>query len=147
MADIKKIPQRSEIPVEHTWNTADIYPTDEAWEKEFDETQALARTLPGYAGRLGESAKTLYEYLTLSMRVGDQLTNLYRYASLRQDEDTRVAKYQAMAGKAMSLYVEVSSATAFETPELLKLPQEALERFYRTGYADAAGIGGFLAST
>ena len=136
MADIKKIPQRSEIPVEHTWNTADIYPTDEAWEKEFDETQALARTLPGYAGRLGESAKTLYEYLTLSMRVGDQLTNLYRYASLRQDEDTRVAKYQAMAGKAMSLYVEVSSATAFETPELLKLPQEALERFY----ADEPGL-------
>lgn len=130
MADTKKIPQRSEIPAENTWNTADIYPTDEAWEKEFDETQALARTLPGYAGRLGESAKTLYEYLTLSMRVGDQLTNLYRYASLRQDEDTRVAKYQAMAGKAMSLYVEVSSATAFETPELLKLPQETLEQFY-----------------
>lgn len=130
MADTKKIPQRSEIPAENTWNTADIYPTDEAWEKEFDETQTLARTLPGYAGRLGESAKTLYEYLTLSMRVGDQLTNLYRYASLRQDEDTRVAQYQAMAGKAMSLYVEVSSATAFETPELLKLPQETLEQFY-----------------
>lgn len=130
MADTKKIPQRSEIPAENTWNTADIYPTDEAWEKEFDETQALARTLPGYAGRLGESAKTLYEYLTLSMRVGDQLTNLHRYASLCQDEDTRVAQYQAMAGKAMSLYVEVSSATAFETPELLKLPQETLEQFY-----------------
>lgn len=136
MADTKKIPQRSEIPAENTWNTADIYPTDEAWEKEFDETQALARTLPGYAGRLGESAKTLYEYLTLSMRVGDQLTNLHRYASLRQDEDTRVARYQAMAGKAMSLYVEVSSATAFETPELLKLPQETLERFY----ADEPGL-------
>lgn len=130
MADTKKIPLRSEIPVEHTWNTADMYPTDEAWEKEFDETQALARTLPGYAGRLGESAKTLYEYLTLSMRVGDRLTNLYRYASLRQDEDTRVAQYQAMAGKAMSLFVEVSSATAFETPELLKLSPETLEQFY-----------------
>ena len=136
MADTKKIPQRSEIPAEHTWNTADIYPTDEAWEKEFDETQALARTLPGYAGRLGESAKTLYEYLTLSMQVGDRLTNLYRYASLRQDEDTRVARYQAMAGKAMSLYVEVSSATAFETPELLKLSPEALDRFY----ADEPGL-------
>ena len=130
MADTNKIPQRSEIPVEHTWNTADLYPTDEAWEKEFDETQALARTLPGYVGRLGESAKTLYEYLTLSMQVGDRLMNLYRYASLRQDEDTRVAQYQAMAGKAMSLFVEVSSATAFETPELLKLPPETLEQFY-----------------
>ncbi|MDE6259637.1 MAG: oligoendopeptidase F [Oscillospiraceae bacterium] len=136
MADTNKIPQRSEIPVEHTWNTADIYPTDEAWEKEFDETQAMARTLPGYAGRLGESAKTLYEYLTLSMQVGDQLMKLYNYAALRQDEDTRVAQYQAMAGKAMSLFVEVNSATAFETPELLKLPAETLERFY----ADEPGL-------
>ncbi|MBD5133927.1 MAG: oligoendopeptidase F [Clostridiales bacterium] len=136
MADTKKIPQRAEIPVEHTWDTTALYPTDEAWEKEFDETQALARTLPGYAGRLGEGAKTLYEYLTLSMRVGDQLTNLYRYASLRQDEDTRVAQYQAMAGKAMSLYVEVSAATAFETPEVLKIPAETLERFY----ADEPGL-------
>ena len=32
MADHKSIPQRSQIPVEHTWNTADIYPSDEAWE-------------------------------------------------------------------------------------------------------------------
>ncbi|MDE6281271.1 MAG: oligoendopeptidase F, partial [Oscillospiraceae bacterium] len=136
MADTNKIPQRSEIPVEHTWNTADIYPTDEAWEKEFDETQALARTLPSYAGRLGESAKTLYEYLTLAWQVSDQLMKLYNYAALRQDEDTRVAQYQAMAGKAMSLFVEVNSATAFETPELLKLPAETLERFY----ADEPGL-------
>ena len=97
MADQKKIPQRSEIPAEHTWDTSAIYPTDTAWEKEFDETQALVRTLPQYAGRLGESAKTLYEFLTAFMQAGDKLSNLYRYASLRQDEDTRVPQYQAMA--------------------------------------------------
>ena len=131
MADQKKIPQRSEIPVEHTWDTSAIYPTDTAWEKEFDETQALVRTLPQYAGRLGESAKTLYEFLTASMKADDKLSNLYRYASLRQDEDTRVPQYQAMAGKAMSLLVEASAATAFTTPELLKLSPDTLEQFYK----------------
>ena len=130
MADQKKIPQRSEIPAEHTWDTSAIYPTDTAWEKEFDETQALVRTLPQYAGRLGESAKTLYEFLTAFMQAGDKLSNLYRYASLRQDEDTRVPQYQAMAGKAMSLLVETNAAIAFATPELLKLPKETLEQFY-----------------
>ena len=130
MADQKKIPQRSEIPAEHTWDTSAIYPTDAAWEKEFDETQALVRTLPQYAGRLGESAKTLYEFLTTFMQVEDQLANLYRYASLRQDEDTRVPQYQAMAGKAMSLLVETNAAISFATPELIKLPQETLDQFY-----------------
>ena len=27
-----KIPVRSEVPEEYTWNTADIYPSDEAWQ-------------------------------------------------------------------------------------------------------------------
>ena len=130
MADQKKIPQRSEIPVEHTWDTSAIYPTDTAWEKEFDETQALVRTLPQYAGRLGESAQTLYDYLDQSIKISDRVLTLARYACLRQDEDTRVGKYQAMAGKGAALWVELTSATAFDTPELLKLSRSTLEQFY-----------------
>ena len=47
MAEAKKIPQRSQVPVEYTWNTADIYPTDEAWEKEFAEVRAQIPVLAG----------------------------------------------------------------------------------------------------
>ena len=130
MADVKKIPQRSEVPVEYTWNTADIYPNDQAWETEFEEVQARIPVLAGYAGRLGESAQTLYDYLTLCDRTVEQVTRLYQYASLRQDEDTRNGKYQALAGKGGTLWVELGSATAFDTPELLKLSPETLERFY-----------------
>ncbi len=130
MADAKKIPQRSEIPVEYTWNTADIFPSDQAWEEEFAQVQALIRTLPGYKGRLGESADTLYEYLTLSIQTADRAVTLARYAFLRQDEDTRVGQYQAMAGKGGSLFVELNSATAFDVPELLRITPETLERFY-----------------
>lgn len=131
MPDIKKIPQRSELPREHTWNTADLFPSDEAWQKEYDEIKSLAAQLPGYAGRLGESAQTLYRFVELEMEVSTRVENLYRYASLRQDEDTRVPEYQAMAGKAMSLFVEISSATSFETPEVLSISPETLEEFYR----------------
>jgi oligoendopeptidase F len=55
---------------------------------------------------------------------------LANYAMRKNDQDTRVAEYQAMAGKIMSLYVEVGSATAFETPEMLKISPETLEQFY-----------------
>ena len=130
MAEAKKIPQRSELPAECTWNTADIYPTDQAWEEEFQAVQAGIPVLAGYAGRLGESAQTLFDYLTLCDKTAEQVTRLYQYASLRQDEDTRNGTYQALAGKGTSLWVELSSATAFDTPELLKLSRETLERFY-----------------
>ena len=130
MADTKKIPERREIPVEYTWNTADIYPTPEAWEKDFEKAQELTKTLAGYAGRLGESAETLYEYLTLSEdTLSGLLNSLLGYASLRQDEDTRVAENPARASRVISLLVEAQSATAFETPELLKISPETLEQF------------------
>ena len=131
MTDMKKIPERSQIPVEDTWNLADIYPSDEAWQQDLEATRALAQKLPGYAGRLGESAHTLYEYVELEQQVGEHLTELANYAQRKGDQDTRVAENQALVGKVMSLYVEISSALAFETPELLKIPQETLEQFYR----------------
>ena len=53
MTDMKKIPERSQVPVEDTWNLADIYPSDEAWQQDLEATRALAQKLPGYAGRLG----------------------------------------------------------------------------------------------
>ena len=127
----RKIPERSQIPVEETWNLADIYPSDEAWREDFDATRALARKLPGYAGRLGESAKTLYEFVELEQKVGEHLNNLGNYAFRKGDQDTRVAENQAMVGKISSLFVEVGSALSFETPELLKIAPEKLERFYQ----------------
>ena len=83
MAEAKKIPQRSQVPVEYTWNTADIYPTDEAWEKEFAEVRAQIPVLAGYAGRLGENAQTLWDYLTLCDKTVEQVTRLYQYACAR----------------------------------------------------------------
>lgn len=131
MTDMKKIPERSQVPVEDTWNLADIYYSDEAWQQDLEATRALAQKLPGYAGRLGESTHTLYEYVELEQQVGEHLTELANYAQRKGDQDTRVAENQALVGKVMSLYVEISSAVSFETPELLKIPQETLEQFYR----------------
>ena len=58
MAEHNKIPQRSEIPVEETWDLTDLYPNDAAWQRDLDETRALAARIPGYAGRLAERADT-----------------------------------------------------------------------------------------
>lgn len=41
MAESKKIPQRGEVPVEYTWNTADLYPSDEAWEQELGDRKSV----------------------------------------------------------------------------------------------------------
>ena len=96
MAEMKPIPERGEIPQEYTWNPADMFPTDEAWQAEYDAVKTLGERISGYAGHLGESAKTLYEFVELEQETGTPLGALMRYSSLRQDEDPGVAKSQAM---------------------------------------------------
>ena len=36
----RKIPERSEVPVQYTWNTDDLFVSDEAWQAAFDSVQA-----------------------------------------------------------------------------------------------------------
>ena len=45
MSKQKSIPQRDAIPQEYTWNTADLYPTDEAWKEEFQTLKTLTAQL------------------------------------------------------------------------------------------------------
>ena len=46
------------------------------------------------------------------------------------DEDTRVSKYQDFVSQAMSVYVAISSASAWFTPELLSLSEAQMAAFY-----------------
>ena len=130
MSQAKAIPERSQIAPEYTWNTADLYPTDQAWQEDFSRLQAMVPKLAAYAGRLEESADTLYQYVTLEQEAGELLVKLMDYAQRKSDEDTRVPEYQAMVGKITSQYVALSQAVSFEIPEVLRIPTETLERFY-----------------
>ena len=127
----KKIPERSEVPVQYTWNTDDLFVSDEAWQEAFDAVQTKIPKLAAYAGRLDESAATLYEYVKLDEEVSKEASPIFNYAQRKYDQDTREPKYQAMAGKLTSLMVALRSATAFELPEMMKIEDETLEQFYK----------------
>ena len=127
-----KIRKRSEIPVEDTWATTDLYATDEAWEQELSTLEADKQALAGYAGRLSESGKTLYDYLYLMEMTDAKISLLANYCMRKGDEDTRNATYQAMSGKFMSIVIALGAALSFETPELMAISDETLDGFYAT---------------
>ncbi len=130
MAEMKKIPERAEIALEDTWAVEDLYPSDEAWEADRKSLVEDQKILAAYAGRLGESAQALNEYLTAMEQVDIKASRLGNYASRMTDVDTRVAKYQAMSGSFRTTVVALSAALSFETPEIMAIPEETLERFY-----------------
>ena len=93
MEENMKIRKRSEIPVEDTWAIEDLYETDEVWEKELAEWQTVQEKLASYAGKLGENAQTLYDFLYLSEQTNVKARRLANYCMRKSDEDTREAKY------------------------------------------------------
>ena len=130
MEEFNRIRERSEIPVEDTWATEDLYPTDEAWEQELKTLAADRETLASYAGKLSKSAQDLYAYLTAMENTDVKASKLGSYCMRKADVDTRDATYQAMTGKFMSVIVELGAATSFETPEIISLSDEEMEAFY-----------------
>ena len=125
-----KIRQRHEIPVEDTWATEDMFVSDEAWEAELASLAADQAELVSYAGKLGNSGKTLYDYLYKSEQTDVKIDLLANYAMRKGDQDTRNPVYQAMGGKLRSVLVALSAACSFETPEIMAISDEDMERFY-----------------
>ena len=130
MAHVKKILERSEIPVEDTWAVEDLFPTDEAWEQALATLEDDKNLLASFAGKLCESAENLYTYLEAMEQMEVKADRLGNYASRKTDEDTRVATYQAMSGRYMTSAVALSAATSFETPEIMAISDEQLDAFY-----------------
>ena len=130
MAETKKIPERSQIAEQDKWAIHDIYATDELWEADLQKAKDLIPVISGYAGKLGESAKTLLAFLKLTEEIEVLADALGNYAMRRSDEDARVSKYQAMVGSLMSAFVALNAASSFSTPELMAISDETMERFY-----------------
>ena len=128
--DSKTYENRKDIPLEHRWATEDLYISDDAWELELLHMIAQGREMTAYAGSLGKDAQTLLSYMKLLEDIQVRSAQLSNYAQRKGDEDTRVAEYQAMVSKFSAAFVELNTATSFETPELLAIPEEVLEGYY-----------------
>ena len=129
MAQDGALPARDDIPAQHKWRLEDIYPGDELWEKDFRQVEDLLGKAASFRGRLGESAATLLEALRLQDSLRETTEKVYTYARMRRDEDNAKGKYQALSDRAEGLSTRAGAALSFMAPEILALPEEALEGF------------------
>ena len=131
MSNSETIRARDQIPQEDTWALEDLYPSDESWEQALSALTARQAEAAAFAGKLGESGETLCAFLHLVEDVDGQSELLANYAMRKADQDTRNATYQAMVGKLMGVLTAVGAAFSFATPEIMAIPEEALEGFYK----------------
>ena len=121
--------QRNEINEKDTWDLSTIFETDKKWEEELalltEDTKEAAR-LEGHLLDSAESLLNITErYLDLSRRP----EKLYVYAHMKNDQDTRVAKYQEYYAKAMTLYSQLDQVFSFYEPEFMAITEEQYQNF------------------
>ncbi|NIJ06776.1 oligoendopeptidase F [Sphingomonas vulcanisoli] len=111
------------------WDLTEIYPTGAAWDADRQALAALIEKAGSYRGKLGTDAATLRAALQAQSDAALKVSRLYTYASLKADEDVRIAPNQERKQIAMDLYGKFGEAIAFTSPELLAVGKAKVEGF------------------
>ena len=128
--ETNKIPARADVPEKDKWAIQDLFATDDDWRAALAKAKEFIPRITAFRGRLAESGAALLSFFRLDDEISLAFDALVHYAQRRSDEDTRVAAYQEMVSQVTRFAVEIQSASAFETPELLAISDEDMNRLY-----------------
>ncbi len=128
--ETNKIPARADVPEKDKWAIQDLFATDDDWRAALTKAKEFLPRITAFRGRLAESGAALLSFFRLDDEISLAFDALVHYAQRRSDEDTRVAAYQEMVSQVTRFAVEIQSAAAFETPELLAISDEDMNRLY-----------------
>lgn len=112
-----KVLQRNEIKEEFKWNLDSLMPSDKHWEDSFAYIEKVYPSLADYQGKLKDK-DIMLEALNTMGKYNLIIENLYVYAKMKKDEDSKVSLYQGMVNRIDMLVVKCSTFTSFVSPEL-----------------------------
>ena len=115
------VPARNEIPVEHTWDLANIFPTPADWEAKLANVKARLPEIRQYQGRLGEGPDALAGWLETYQDLMRDTHRVVMYAALDYSTDTNNQAAAARAAQGTSLASAVQAAVSFAEPEMMGL--------------------------
>ena len=129
MSKTKKLPTRSQVKSDDSWDLASLYPNDEAWETAFGTWERQIDKYAKFRGTLGDSPSALAKCLKFDSqfdRVGERLGT---YAFLKTAEDMADSRYQRMQGRYTHVATQAAEASSFIRPEILSIPAARLKKF------------------
>ena len=121
--------QRNEIDEKDTWDLSTIFETDQKWEEELALLTEDTKQAASLEGHLLDSAESLLDITERYLELSRRLEKLYVYAHMKNDQDTRVSKYQEYYAKAMALYSQLDQVFSFYEPEFMAITEEQYQNF------------------
>ncbi len=127
----KELLKRSEVKEENTWKVSDMYASIAEWEQALNQVKEIADRIAGMEGRVTESAANLYQVLKDCDAYGEIIDLAFNYAQRLYDQDRNDSTHQAMSQKVYGVWADVAGMISFIEPEILAVPEEQLETFYK----------------
>ncbi len=112
-----------------TWNLEDLFPSVDAWNEAREEVLADLEKIDARRGTIGKSADSLYRTLRLISDTSRKAARVYVYASLKADEDLRVAETQERRQLGDIMFARFGEVTAWMQPEIIATGRETIESF------------------
>jgi oligoendopeptidase F len=121
------------------WDLTDLYPNDAAWSADKSALQAEIGRVAQLRGTLGRDAASLGTALQTISDLYRKLLRFFIYASLKADEDLRVAPNQERKQQAQDVFTAMGEATAWVEPEILAIGRQRID----AAVAAAPGLAKF----
>lgn len=126
---MQKYHSRSEVPEEYKWDLTEYFQNEEEFNKSFEETKELIKSLKDYSG-CTKDAKRLQEFLEKEIDAIAKWENLYVYSFLLDDQELGISSSIERRGKAEDLNTELCMNISFFNPELLKLKEKEYQELF-----------------
>lgn len=113
----------------YNWNLKDIYKNEEDFNLDGTKIEENLKKLREYKGKLGESASNLYECYNLYEKTLEIYEKVYGYGMLNYHLDMSDPHKTKLYKKVENIGTEFEKATAFITPEIMKIDNEVILSF------------------
>lgn len=120
---------RAEVPIEETWNLADIFPDTAAWEAALGAIEGEIAKVTKYQGMLGEGGATLLACLEAAEELQKKVIPVAVYAHLNLSTDGTSPANQGAAARVGAMMAKVQAGLTFIQTEALALPNGTLEKY------------------
>lgn len=128
----KELLKREQVAVEDTWAIEDIYATEDAFLQDTTKVEKMSEELKKFTeSYLNESGAHLLEYYKELEKIFILLDNVLAYAQRNADVDTANTHYQALNGKAETLFYKLQELTAPVESYIVAMDDAKINRFFR----------------
>jgi len=123
------VPTRAEIPESDKWDLTHLFANADKWKEDFRWLKQTYPRIKEWKGTLGQSGKTLADFLEFEKTLDLKIEKLYHFASLQLAEDSANTEYLARVGQIQNLFTKIGEAFAFVAPEIQAIDDRTFEKF------------------